>query len=501
MGAILNFVGYIDSCGTPARSAAQAFGTSRRVFSSIAVALLAAALLVLGSGQAQAFPFEITSNDGKTVQWPSLESEWGYKIAVSDQPRADLNRTTDYFEQPVTADPQTFRPIASQLNFVPVEGRVYVGVGPLATPHTSPAEWSTNEALVAPVMEAPSTLILSADSESVSWNSVATGEWGYKIAVSNLPRNTPGRITAYFVQARGSDPQTFKPNPTQLPFTPLEEHVYVGVGTVAVSGESPDSYTAGEAVLRIPAAIVMPPENPKPENPKPHVTPPPPPVNTSPPSTSGTAIVGDDLTASPGGWQGEPAGYTYQWQMCDGGGNACDPISGATGTAVSLTNGEVGHRLRVIVTANNAYGNTSAVSAPSAVVGTRVGASMEWTFGWSSAGWTKVQSLQVLEVPPEGVVEVACHGHGCPFTSKRVAPSAQTTSCRTSHCRHAGSATQVNLAHLFKGRRLPGGTVILVRIVKPGWIGRIFTFTLRTGRNPRHTQACLAPNSTQPIHC
>jgi hypothetical protein len=96
-------------------------------------------------------------------------------------------------------------------------------------------------------------------------------------------------------------------------------------------------------------------------------TPSSPPSNSQAPSVSGTAVVGDQLTASPGTWSGSPT-YAYQWSDCNSSGSGCTNISGATGTAYTVASGDVGHTIEVAVTATNGAGSASAKSGPTAVV-------------------------------------------------------------------------------------------------------------------------------------
>ena len=60
--------------------------------------------------------------------------------------------------------------------------------------------------------------------------------------------------------------------------------------------------------------------------------------------------------------------FAYQWRRCDSGGGNCADISGATATTYTGTTADVGRTLRVVVTAGNRAGTTSATSAPSAIV-------------------------------------------------------------------------------------------------------------------------------------
>jgi hypothetical protein len=93
-----------------------------------------------------------------------------------------------------------------------------------------------------------------------------------------------------------------------------------------------------------------------------------PPVNQSPPSVSGTPIVGATLTADPGTWSGPGVKFDFQWQRCDAGGNGCTDISGARSSSYLVAAADVGLRLRILVTATNKNGSASAASAASATV-------------------------------------------------------------------------------------------------------------------------------------
>ena len=99
-----------------------------------------------------------------------------------------------------------------------------------------------------------------------------------------------------------------------------------------------------------------------------------PPKATGQPRIAGTAVEGSVLTASNGSWSGTgPFNYTYRWLRCPstgGGGNGegCAVISGATFQRYTIQHADVGHRLRVRVTAANAQGSASAVSNATAIV-------------------------------------------------------------------------------------------------------------------------------------
>ena len=93
------------------------------------------------------------------------------------------------------------------------------------------------------------------------------------------------------------------------------------------------------------------------------------PANTTPPTISGSPIVGQQLSATTGSWVGDqPITYSYQWMHCDTAGNACNSISDATKQTYTVVKGQVGNTIRVKVIAKNSRGSANALSVQTAAV-------------------------------------------------------------------------------------------------------------------------------------
>ena len=87
-----------------------------------------------------------------------------------------------------------------------------------------------------------------------------------------------------------------------------------------------------------------------------------PPSITAAPTVSGTALVGQTLTATMGTWAGHPApSLAAQWQSCQAA--LCGDIAGAQGGTYVVGAADVGKTLRVLVTATNTSGAATAPSA------------------------------------------------------------------------------------------------------------------------------------------
>jgi hypothetical protein len=92
------------------------------------------------------------------------------------------------------------------------------------------------------------------------------------------------------------------------------------------------------------------------------------PKNTVKPAIVGNAQIGEELTANPGTWTGGPRTFAYHWQRCDAIGENCTDATGSTGATYGVRAGDIGHTLRVVVTATNLVGPATVNSNQTAVV-------------------------------------------------------------------------------------------------------------------------------------
>lgn len=91
------------------------------------------------------------------------------------------------------------------------------------------------------------------------------------------------------------------------------------------------------------------------------------PTNTLLPAISGTLKLSQLLSATSGSWSGsEPISYAYQWQLCVLG--TCTNIAKAMSSTFLLGALDVANTVRVIVTATNAAGSTSATSVATGLI-------------------------------------------------------------------------------------------------------------------------------------
>jgi hypothetical protein len=93
------------------------------------------------------------------------------------------------------------------------------------------------------------------------------------------------------------------------------------------------------------------------------------PRNTRPPSISGSTTAGSILRGDPGAWNGaQPITFNFRWLRCDTHGDNCLELSGQTDDSYTLRDGDIGHTLRVRVTARNSQGSRNRLSPRTAAV-------------------------------------------------------------------------------------------------------------------------------------
>jgi Ca2+-binding RTX toxin-like protein len=107
--------------------------------------------------------------------------------------------------------------------------------------------------------------------------------------------------------------------------------------------------------------------------------------------------------------------------------------------------------------------------------------------GWSAdVHTTVIDRLIVLRVPAGGTVAVTCHGKKCPRRAKRV----------TVHHRR-----NLKLSGYLRGRDLPTGDRVEVRVTAPRRIGLVRRYRIRGKQGPSVARLCLAPGAKRPGKC
>jgi hypothetical protein len=176
------------------------------------------------------------------------------------------------------------------------------------------------------------------------------------------------------------------------------------------------------------------------------------PKNTVAPTITGSTNTGGTLTVHNGTWTGTaPITYTYQWTICDGNGNQCHDISGATGATYVVKSGDAGNTIRAAVTAKNAAGTTVATTAASAKLGVSSGGG---TAACGSAAAAS-QVVPIVEVAPPVRLQVAQFALTSPLRKSSSSFSARFRVTDT--CGHPVSGALVDAAAVpynqFTGRK------------------------------------------------
>lgn len=123
-------------------------------------------------------------------------------------------------------------------------------------------------------------------------------------------------------------------------------------------------------------------------------------------------------------------------------------------------------------------------------------ATMQWTFFYTRS-YTVVRSLVLNGAPSGASISVVCSGAGCPFTSLRLKTDKQPKCSSRAH-RPCRSGSSLVLTPGLARRQLHRGAKLSVLIARRGWIGKYYSFRMRSSTGPVIKISCLAPGSTRP---
>jgi hypothetical protein len=217
-------------------------------------------------------------------------------------------------------------------------------IGVTVTATNAGGSGSSDSSLVGPVVPpAPSVVLLPSVSGDVIVGSTLTADPG--------TWSDPAATFAYaWLRCDAAGACATIDGATGKTYTPIADDLgsLIGVGVTATgiggSGTA-DSSLVGPVVGPAPPSVVL------------------------LPSVSGDVIVGSTLTADPGTWSDPAATFSYGWLRCHGNGSgSCTTIEGADGTTYTIVTDDLHFLLRVEVTAANAAGTATALSAPTAPV-------------------------------------------------------------------------------------------------------------------------------------
>ena len=104
-----------------------------------------------------------------------------------------------------------------------------------------------------------------------------------------------------------------------------------------------------------------------------------------------------------------------------------------------------------------------------------------------SGSLTQLIGLAVGDVPAGSKVTLTCSGTECPFGTKSFTMS---TNVKT-----------LAFTDMFRDPNLRPGTVLELRVTKPGWIGKSFKYEIRSSGDPKATTQCVSEDGSKTMVC
>jgi hypothetical protein len=111
-----------------------------------------------------------------------------------------------------------------------------------------------------------------------------------------------------------------------------------------------------------------------------------------------------------------------------------------------------------------------------------IGSTLQWQFFYHRT-YTQVTMLRAESLAKGITVRITCDGRSCPFSQRSIP---------------AKSDTSINLLPAFHKHHLRVGSQITLRIMRPNWIGKYYSFTIRAGQGPLIALSCLGVGRSRP---
>jgi hypothetical protein len=126
---------------------------------------------------------------------------------------------------------------------------------------------------------------------------------------------------------------------------------------------------------------------------------------------------------------------------------------------------------------------------------------MRWTF-LHTPTYTQILALIVNRAPTGGRLVISCTGRGCPY-KKRVINVAKAKACKPKkgHPCKAQLARTFDLTAPFKKHRLAPGTRLVIEVLKTGYTGKYYSFTIAAKAAPKIQIMCVAAGKKPGVGC
>ena len=234
---------------------------------------------------------------------------------------------------------------------------------------------------------------------------------------------------------------------------------------------------------------------------------------TKNPELAGPAQEGQTLREVAAEWErGSP---NWSWWRCDGpepNENDCDPIPGMTDRSYAVTEGDIGHVIRVVLFVSNRDGWTYRVSRQTATVTaapkpapTPPPEPTPPPAPDGTGGVLGQEGPNLMDPVPVVRIRGRMTSNGVRITLLTVrAPKGArvTVVCRGRSCPAKRWATTAALKRIVKfQRRLRAGTRLTISVTKADRIGKHTTFLIRRGKAPKRVDRCVYPGARKPVRC